>query len=281
MGGADAAFSEIPILALIMNSSIEQEIQQSLAQIEHDEKVKIFYACESGSRAWGFASRNSDYDVRFLYLRPPEWYLAIDLELRRDVIERPITGALDVNGWDLRKALQLFRKSNPPLLEWLQSPIVYKEEYSITAQLRAELPRFYSPTASLYHYLHMARGNYRDYLRGDSVWLKKYFYVLRPLLAIKWIEADIGPVPTEFNRLLERLLPKGTLREAIDNLMTIKMAGGELDKGPRIETISSFIEKELARLEVADLEPRNPKPPWEDLNRLFRSALDELWPRDY
>ncbi|KAA3615175.1 MAG: nucleotidyltransferase domain-containing protein [Planctomycetota bacterium] len=119
-----------------MSTEMEQRIQASLSEIEATEGVKILFACESGSRAWGFASQDSDYDVRFLYLHPPEWYLSINLEAKRDVIERPIVDELDVNGWDLRKALKLFRKSNPPLLEWLGSPIVYREPAQTAAKMR-------------------------------------------------------------------------------------------------------------------------------------------------
>ena len=115
---------------------ILQEILVRLNAVEKDEGVKILYACESGSRAWGFPSRDSDYDVRFVYVHPAEWYLSIDLEKKRDVIERPITDQIDLNGWDLRKALGLYRKSNPPLLEWLNSPIVYWETYGVAAKLR-------------------------------------------------------------------------------------------------------------------------------------------------
>jgi predicted nucleotidyltransferase len=161
---------------------IQEQIHVALNTIERDEDVHIFYACESGSRAWGFPSADSDYDVRFLYIHPTPWYLSIDIETRRDVIERPINDQLDVVGWDLRKALKLFRKSNPPLLEWLTSPIVYTERFGIAEQLRQLVPTYYSPTASFYHYLHMAQGNFRDYLRGEMVWIKKYFYVLRPYL---------------------------------------------------------------------------------------------------
>lgn len=88
------------------------EIHGALQSIQEQETVRVLYACESGSRAWGFPSRDSDYDVRFIYVRPRDWYLSVDLE-RRDVIERPISDRLDVSGWDLRKALQLLRKSNP------------------------------------------------------------------------------------------------------------------------------------------------------------------------
>ncbi len=163
---------------------MEQAIKANLAEIEARENVRIVYACESGSRAWGFPSADSDYDVRFIYLHPLEWYLTI--ADKRDVIEEPITGLLDVNGWDLRKTLQLFRKSNPPLFEWLNSPIVYLEKYSVASRLRSLLAVYYSPRACAYHYLQMARGNFREYLQGDQVWVKKYFYALRAVMAVNW-----------------------------------------------------------------------------------------------
>jgi predicted nucleotidyltransferase len=111
-------------------------------QVEHD--VRVIYACESGSRAWGFPSRDSDYDVRFIYLRPRDWYLSIDLEHRRDVIELSIDSQLDVDGWDLHKALRLLHKGNPPLIEWLGSPIVYLERFTVAAKMR-ELMEKYHP----------------------------------------------------------------------------------------------------------------------------------------
>src|SRR6266540_3954918 len=119
---------------------ISEQVDRRLDEIEANHDVRVAFCCESGSRAWGFASTDSDYDVRFIYVRRPEWYLSIDLEERRDVIETPIEGVWDVNGWDLRKALRLLRKSNPPLFEWLQSPIVYRERSSVAAQMRSILP---------------------------------------------------------------------------------------------------------------------------------------------
>ena len=103
-------------------SDILAEIHRQLTQLEVEHDVSVLYACESGSRAWGFESTDSDYDVRFICVRPSDWYLAIELEARRDIIELPIDDYLDINGWDARKALQLFRKTNPPLIEWLFSP---------------------------------------------------------------------------------------------------------------------------------------------------------------
>ena len=133
---------------------------------EHEHDVRIVLALESGSRAWGFASPNSDFDVRFIYVRPRDWYLSIDLEDRRDVIEYEIVDDIDLNGWDLRKALRLFSRSNPAIVEWLQSPITYIESGSFATHARALLPELYQPASGIYHYRNMARNNYRDRLSG-------------------------------------------------------------------------------------------------------------------
>ncbi len=251
------------------------EILKRLAQVEQEEQVRIFYACESGSRAWGFPSADSDYDVRFLYLRSKDWYLSLDVEEKRDVIERPITDDLDLSGWDLRKALKLLRKSNPPLLEWLSSPIIYQENPIITEKLRALVPEFYSPIACAKHYLHMAQGNYREYLRGEEIRIKKYFYVLRPLLAIKWIEQESDVMPMEFGALVERSVDSKELKLEIEGLLERKKAGQELDSGPRIKVISEYIERELGRLEAKLSVSTREKPESEKLNAFFRWTLDE------
>ena len=256
---------------------MEERIKASLLEIEREEGVRIFYACESGSRAWGFPSADSDYDVRFLYIRPRDWYLSVDVELKRDVIERPITDELDVSGWDIRKALMLLKKSNPPMLEWLGSPIVYHEETGIADRVRSLLPFYYSPKACLHHYLHMARGNYREYLKGETVRVKKYFYVLRPVLAVKWIEAGYGVVPTEFGVLVERLVEDPALKETIADLVERKRDGRELDRGPAIPRIGEFIAGELERLEAVSDEYDAPKTTTEKLNEVFRASLAEAW----
>lgn len=252
------------------------EIRKRLLDIEREEGVKIFYACESGSRAWGFPSANSDYDVRFLYVRNREWYLSIDVEDRRDVIERPILDEFDINGWDLRKALKLLRKSNPPLLEWLNSPIIYKEIKEISQRFRDLVSICYSPNACSYHYLQMARGNFREYLKGETVSVKKYFYVLRPLLAIKWIEKNSDVVPMEFGMLLDDLIAHGELRFEIEKLIERKKRGDELKREPRIDVISDFIESEMARLGGFEPDNVSVKPSIEILNSEFRTILDKL-----
>lgn len=256
---------------------VRRQIERQLQRIEEEERVKILYACESGSRAWGFPSKDSDYDVRFLYIRPVEWYLSIFQ--KRDVIERPISDRLDINGWDLQKALNLFRKSNPPLLEWLQSPIVYWEKGSAAQHIRGISPLAFSPRSCMHHYLHMAKGNYREYLQGERVRIKKYFYVLRPILACEWIERTDTMPPIEFERLVDALVPEGSeLRAVISELLARKKAGDELDYEPRIHSINDYVEHRIARFEPSLAGTGTAAAgPDRQLDLLFRAALQEAW----
>ena len=232
----------------MQGNEVIQRVRDALAQIEAERNVRVLFACESGSRAWGFASRDSDYDVRFLYVHPRDWYLSV--EDRRDVIEQPVADDLDVSGWELRKTLRLLRKSNPPLLEWLRSPVVYRYDPAFVAQFGALVTEFYSPRRCFRHYLHMAAGNWRDYLRGhDAVSLKKYLYVFRPLLACRWIERIGSQVPMQFARLVDGVLYETVVRNALDELVARKQAGDDLAVAPPVEVLSRFIEHELARLE--------------------------------
>lgn len=142
-------------------------IQQKLIELENLHKIKILYACESGSRAWGFESTDSDYDVRFIYLQQPEVYLEIDEP--KDTLDIPINDVLDINGWDLRKALKLLRKSNMPLFEWLQSPVVYKQDAHFLNELKQLMPVYFSPRASMHHYLSMANNCFENDLQSKRV----------------------------------------------------------------------------------------------------------------
>ncbi|EDY18778.1 nucleotidyltransferase-like protein [Chthoniobacter flavus Ellin428] len=247
---------------------VHQRVRDALARVEAERNVRVLYACESGSRAWGFASRDSDYDVRFLYVHSRDWYLSV--EERRDVIELPIAEDLDVSGWELRKALRLLRKSNPPLLEWLQSPVVYGCDPEFFAAFRELAAGFYSPRRCFAHYLHMAFGNWRHYLLGrEQVSLKKYLYVFRPLLACRWIERQLGPVPMLFAELVEGVLEEAEVRAALDALVARKQSAVELAVEPPVEALSRFIAAELPRLEAL-AEPEESVGDLEELNRFFR-----------
>ena len=250
---------------------MNENILAQLAEVEKAESVRILYACESGSRAWGFPSVDSDFDVRFIYVHSTDWYLSV--MPGRDVIERPLTDNIDLAGWDLKKALVLFRKSNPPLLEWLGSPIVYRETGALAGNLRALAAKHYSSIVCSYHYLHMAQRNHADFLKGQTVPLKKYLYVLRPVLAILWLELNWGPVPTEFGVLVERLPLPDDLKRDIAKLVAAKRAGEELGIGPRIPSISDFLDREITRLEAHKFKANRNLIPWPELDRLFQDTL--------
>lgn len=254
---------------------MRDEILKRLIAIEKEENIKILYACESGSRAWGFPSKDSDYDVRFVYVRDVDWYLRVDHEFQRDVVERPINDLLDINGWDLKKALKLLKKSNPALVEWVNSPIVYRADEEFAAGFGALVSEYYCPRACFYHYMHMAKNNNREFLKGDLVKPKKYFYVLRPIFAMMWIERDMGVVPMRFEDLMDGVLDDSELRAEIEKLLENKRAGFETAQIPRLESINRFIETELKRLEdVTQTIPKN-EAGAEAMNRFFLDVLNK------
>ncbi len=227
--------------------AIKAEIVTRLRRAEEEHRVKILFAIESGSRAWGFASPNSDYDVRFVYVHEPMWYQSIDLEERRDVIEYPIVDDIDLNGWDVRKALRLFSNSNPTFVEWIQSPITYSERGAFRRLAVQALPEIYSAEKGSYHYRSMARTNYRGHFKEATVRLKKYFYVLRPLLAAIWIEKTGKAAPIEFQKLLPLIAEQPILLEAVLALLEQKINSPELGLAPAVPVLNAFIEDTLKK----------------------------------
>jgi predicted nucleotidyltransferase len=256
-------------------ADIHSEIMRRLAKTEREEGIRILLAVESGSRAWGFASANSDFDVRFIYARPADWYLAVDLEERRDVIEYEITDDIDLNGWDVRKALRLFWKSNPTFVEWLQSPLKYIEVGAFAESARQLLPLVYSCESGIYHYRSMAKTNYRGYLRADQVPLKKYFYVLRPLLSVRWIERYGTSAPIEFPKLLHLIDGETRLLADIEMLLQQKSTSQKLGLSNPVASINAFIVSELERLESIVPIRGHKLEPLCQLNALFHATLRE------
>lgn len=259
----------------MIDPQIQQEICRRLAAVERDENVRIVLAVESGSRAWGFASPNSDYDVRFIYARPQDWYIAVDLEEKRDVLEYPIIDDIDLSGWDIRKALRLFWRSNPAFIEWLQSPLRYQVAGCFLERAQTLLPAIYAVEKGIYHYRSMAKTNYRGYLRGEQVSLKKYFYVLRSLLAARWLEINRTPAPLEFDRLLTMLPNDEALKAAIDALLVRKKQATEKALSAPVASIQIFIETELARLAALSLAATPRDAGMTALNALFHTVLAE------
>lgn len=261
----------------MIGSSIREDIFSRLKKTEEKFDVKILMAIESGSRAWGFASPNSDYDVRFIYVNKPDWYLAVDLEDKRDVIEYPIVDDIDLNGWDARKALKLFWKSNPAFVEWIQSPISYIDDGHFRDKSLKLLPKIYSPEKGIYHYRSMAKTNYRGYLREDMVPLKKYFYVLRPLFSILWLEKYGSAAPIEFDKVLS-LVTENELLDAVYALLERKKVSEEKMLAPAIPVLNQYIEKQLARLEDIKLPKTDRSLEMAQLNELFHGILGDKLP---
>lgn len=271
-------------------------ILTQIAAIQDREDIRILYAVESGSRAWGFASPDSDYDVRFIYSQPRDRYLSI--RERKDVIELPVNPILDINGWDIRKALQLFLKSNSPLYEWLQSPIVYMDPgadkphspgtstrtdspenenrppaTSLSADLRRLMPHYYSRRAGCHHYLSMAYNALTNDLRAAEVPLKKYFYALRPTLACGWI-LEKGTVPPMEFATLRTLITDSGWNDTVDDLLRRKSQADEKAVIPPVALLQDWLVTTLAKYK--DLAGAIPavKHDTEELDALFRKYVD-------
>ncbi len=213
-------------------------ILQKLLELEQLHQIKILYACESGSRAWGFASPDSDFDVRFIYARPINDYLQI--AAIPETLGLPVNEVLDIGGWDLKKTLQLFLKSNSPLYEWLQSPIVYLQNDVFAEEIKALMPEYFSLRASANHYLSMAYNTFTQDLQTEQVKLKRYFYALRPALACLWIVQRQTLPPMEFEPL-RSLIADDVIQTSINNLMVKKQAADEKALTPPVAVLNDWI----------------------------------------
>lgn len=247
-------------------------IKGQIQEIEQKENIKILYACESGSRAWGFPSKNSDYDVRFIYLKPTEWYLSIDD--KRDSIDYPVNDLLDINGWDIRKALRLFRSSNSVVYEWIQSPIVYKTEGILHETLLRLMNEFYSLRAGMHHYLGMTMNTLTSDLMGDQVRVKKYLYALRSVLACKWIMTYNTVPPMEFAKLRQLIKEENELNRLIDQLLEQKLQGDEKFAISPVRLLNHFIQNEVRMAEMFSWDQSRLIDNTEKLDQLFRKLVN-------
>lgn len=250
-----------------LKGSVRDLILVKIKEIEEKEHVRVLHVIESGSRAWGFASPDSDYDVRFIYVRDRNFYLS--LQDNKDFIDWELNEVLDINGWDLKKALQHFHKSNATLFEWSNSPVVYYTTDEWKQLYEGVASKYFACKASMYHYYGTANKNYYEYLTEDMVKYKKYFYVLRPILACKWIEEKKCPPPVPFHELFDSVL-ENDMKAAVEELLAKKVKMSESDKAPKIETINRYIEEKLAYYkELLETMPDDRNPDWEPLDEAF------------
>ena len=249
---------------------MHEAILEQIRKIEQQNNVRVLHAVESGSRAWGFASPDSDYDVRFVYVRPAADYLRLDTP--RDVIEWQLDEVLDINGWDLQKALRQFARGNATLFEWSESPVVYKttDEWK---KIRQTAKDYFSEKAAIHHYYGTAMKTWSEYLQEDTVRYKKYFYALRPLLAAQYIERFHAVPPVLFDDLLKMEMDPA-LKEAIDDLVEKKKVTTEGEQNPQIPVIRTFIQEELQKQKaISDALPDDRNNNWTMINNCFAEMI--------
>ncbi|MBS1635783.1 MAG: nucleotidyltransferase domain-containing protein [Bacteroidetes bacterium] len=251
---------------------MESRIQHTLQELERKHGVKVLYACETGSRAWGFASPDSDYDVRMIYMHPIDWYLS--LSEKKDSIEfMSDDGELDITGWDIRKCLKLMWKSNGALLERVQSPVVYHEEQDVAALLKSYADRCFAPIATMHHYLGMARNSFNDVEGKEDVKLKKLFYALRATLACKWILEKSTVPPIVFATMVDELHFDENLKQRIRALVQLKSGKTEAYIHPAETALNTFISQELRMAGAAFDSLPGRKEREVDLDTLFRNLV--------
>lgn len=253
-------------------------IRERLAEIAGQRRSRVIFACESGSRAWNIASPDSDYDVRFIYVSPRDRYLSLIEE--RDTIEvqeKIGDDVLDYHGWDLRKALLLGAKSNPSLLEWFASDIVYEQEGLIMRKFRNAMIKF-SPRALMHHYISLAERQVKAYWKeGEPVRLKKYLYAVRPVLCVRWmVNHDYAMPPMDFELLYRRQGLAPEIYEEIDKLLRMKRESSEIDGAGRFPVLDEFIGVWLANgHKAADLAPHR-EPSMSLLQEIYNRAFYEI-----
>lgn len=250
-------------------------IDRMLAELRAEHRVAIPLAIESGSRAWGFASPDSDYDCRFIFVRPLEHYLTP--WPRRDVIETPLQGDLDVTGWDFGKALKLMLKGNAVVLEWLQSPFAYGGDAAFRDGLLELARRFADRERIARHYLHLGERQRRTYFPdGHAVAIKKLFYALRPAAALRWLRMHEGAVPPmQFPTLMAECAPPADVMEATQALLEAKARTRELGSAPVPQVIGDFIDAEFAAAQtiVGQRPDRLSPDAREEAERFFRETV--------
>jgi len=249
---------------------MKQQILNLLTETEEKHQIKIHYACESGSRAWGFPSPDSDYDFRFIYQHKRDWYLSVNEKTDNlKVMPEPL---LDGNGWDIRKVLRLMYKSNVSIYEWLNSPIIYRQDTKFVQNLKSLSAQYFLPNAVMRHYLGIATGMIQREMKGEQVKIKKYFYVLRPILAAYWVGKKEEPAPMEFSRLLELVNDENALT-AINNLLKAKETAKEGELVNKNMVLDNFIEKTMTECEVLVKELPKKKNDYEAINDFYRMIL--------
>lgn len=270
--GINQVLSSAPSPQHPIEEGVWERVNKALDEIEKKYNVTIIYACESGSRGWGFPSTNSDYDVRFIYVNKPDHYVRVDNDAR-DTIEEVIdfSTGIDINGWNITKTLGLAYKSNPTLIEWLESPVVYRQVHEDREKLLEIARQYFLPYTAYKHYYSMAKTTWKQWIESkENVRLKKYFYVIRPLLAADYIERFLKPAPMRFQELMDNAtritVKENTMLTEVDALIRLKRSATEQLLSDHIKPLDAYIEMKFAE----------PEPVFPEYTRLDIYVLSEL-----
>lgn len=230
---------------------MKEKIRNICKDLEKEKDIKILFAVENGSRAWRMNSKDSDYDVRFVFVRPLKDYIQINPA--KDVINTafdkegnpcPAKGALiDISGFDIFKYTKLLSSSNPTTIEWLMSDIVYYGKQNEVFKSFAE--NNFNEISLYFHYKSLCKNNYEKYLKsGNLVTYKKYLYAYRGLINARWVEYKHSVPPIIFNKALDGMkdvIPKDII-EKLDNIIYLKSQGKEKDIIQNIVEMDAYIE---------------------------------------
>lgn len=252
---------------------MRDEIAGCLKHVEDESDCRVLFACESGSRAWGFASPDSDYDVRFIYVKPSRWYLRLDEP--SDTIEAMLPGNIDLSGWELRKTLRLFHRGNYALCEWLGSPILYHADAAFHSRLKELVPAYFNPKRAMFHYLKTAEKALGEAVSEERIGIKQAFYVLRPLAACEWIAARRSMPPTAFVDVLAGIALEPSVAAAVRTLLEQKRHTREKHPIALPRVLAEWIKSGLARnMEKAEEMEPTTAPGWEPLSDLMRAYVE-------
>ncbi|MET0638139.1 MAG: nucleotidyltransferase domain-containing protein [Chitinophagaceae bacterium] len=244
-------------------------ISGALEKISSDHQITILLACESGSRAWQFPSPDSDFDVRFIYVRPYKYYLSVS---DRDYdLGFPINDELDIYGWDIRKVLQLVRKSNSTVFEWLQSPIIYAERDSFRNELWTLCQSFFSQRTNIHHYLGLARGMMQHLTTDNEIPIKKLFYIIRPLMAAKWCAGKNTIAPMTIAPLIA-LMPE-ELKAQVEELIFYKSSAVEKFVIRITPALRTYLEQEYEQILLSAVQIEKDYFPIESLDEFFINTI--------
>lgn len=243
---------------------MKTRILEKLNEIERDKNIEILFAVESGSRAWGFASPDSDYDIRFVYKHKTDWYL--NLWEQKDTIQFMTEDELDGSGWDIKKALKLLSKSNASLLGWLFSPIVYRSSRTFLEEMKKVATNNFNPVAGFFHY-HSMNKNFEETLGSSEMTLKSYFYAIRTALCANWIYKKETVPPVNFRELYRLLDDK--FCSLLDELILLKSKHIEKSDEPIDKRLIDLVKGIVAKNNEVRNDLKNVKPNPEDFNALF------------